>query len=163
MATLVAIAYPDINGAQQARNLLLSLQKQYLIDLADDVVVTRDSSGKIHLEKDNKLAVAGALRGALWGMLIGLLFFAPLLGAAVGAASGAIAGKFADYGIDANFTRGVSEKLAPNTSALFVLVRGGTPDRVLSELSRLGGTVLQTSLPMEAEEELRAALTGVTA
>src|SRR5215472_3152401 len=98
MATLVAIAYPDKNGAQQARNLLLSLQKQYLIDLADDVVVTRDMNGKIHLEQDKTLAVAGALRGALWGMLVGLLFFVPILGAAVGAATGAIAGSFIDYG-----------------------------------------------------------------
>ena len=158
MATLVAIAYPEQHKAQEARGLLMNLQKQYLIDLVESVVVTRDASGKIHLDQGNTTTAAGAMHGALWGMLIGLLFFVPLFGAAIGAASGAIAGRFADYGIDTNFMRSLAEKLAPSTSALFVLVRGATPDRVVAEMSRLGGTVLRTSLPVEAEERLQAAL-----
>jgi uncharacterized membrane protein len=159
MATLVAIAYPEQHRAQEARGLLMNLQKQYLIDLAETVVVTRDANGKIHLDQGSAATAAGAMHGALWGMLIGLLFFVPLLGAAVGAASGAIAGRFADYGIDHNFMRSLADKLAPGTSALFVLMRGATNDRVVTEMSKLGGTVLQTSLPTEAEERLQSALT----
>lgn len=158
MATLVSIVYPDKNQAIEVRNVLTRLQSQYLIDVVDAVVVTRDDKGKTHLDQLAPLVEMGAMNGALWGMLIGILFFAPLLGVAVGAVSGALAGKFSDYGIEDNFMRALGEKLQPNTSALFVLARGGTPERVLPEIAPYGGTVLQTSLPAAAEEQLRVAL-----
>jgi uncharacterized membrane protein len=158
MATLVSIVYPDQERARKVRNVLARLQTEYLVDVADAVVVTRDDKGKVHLDQSAPLVEMGAMNGALWGMLIGLLFFAPLLGAAVGAASGALAGKFSDYGIDDNFMRALGQKLQPNNSALFVLARGGTPERVLPEIAPYGGTVLQTSLPPDAEARLQAAL-----
>ena len=99
MATLVSIVYPDKNRALEVRNVLVRLQAQYLIDVVDAVVVTRDDKGKTHLDQLAPLVEMGAMNGALWGLLVGILFFAPLLGAAVGAASGALAGKFSDYGI----------------------------------------------------------------
>lgn len=105
MATLVSIVYPDKNQAIEARNALTRLQSQYLIDVIDAVVVTRDDKGKTHLDQLAPLVEMGAMNGALWGMLIGILFFAPLLGVAVGAVSGALAGKFSDYGIEDNFMR----------------------------------------------------------
>jgi uncharacterized membrane protein len=158
MATLVAVAYPEIDRAHEARNVLMRMQKQFLIDIADAVVVTRDDKGKVHLDQAVPLGRMSAMRGALWGMLVGLLFLVPLFGAALGAATGALAGRFADYGINDDFMRALSEKLQPNTSALFVLARGGTPERILPEVSKFGGTVLQTSLPPEAEQELQSAL-----
>src|SRR5262245_47690723 len=110
MATLVAIAYPDQARALEVRNVLGRLQKQYLVDLVDAVVVTRDENGKVHLKQSVPLTGISAVNGALWGMLIGLLFFSPIVGAAIGAASGAIAGKLSDYGIDDNFMREIAEK-----------------------------------------------------
>ena len=160
MATLVAIAYPDKNRALEVRSVLGRLQKEYLVDLVDAVVVTRDDQGKVHLNQSVPLVGIKALNGALWGMLIGLLFFSPIIGAAIGAGWGAIAGKLSDYGIDDNFMRALAEKFQPNTSALFVLARGGVPDRVLPEIAKYGGTVIQTSLPPETEEQLRAALSA---
>jgi len=163
MATLVAIAYPDKDRAQEVRSVLSRLQRQYLVDLVDAVVVTRDDKGKVHLNQSVPLVGISAANGALWGMLIGLLFFSPIVGAAIGAGWGAIAGKLSDYGIDDNFMRTLAEQLQPNTSALFVLARGGVPDRVLPEIAKYGGTVIQTSLPQETEEQLRVALSGGTA
>src|SRR5215510_11050449 len=160
MATLVAVAYPDKDRALEVRSVLGRLQKQYLVDLVDAVVVTRDADGKIHLDQSVPLIGITAFRGALWGMLIGLLFFSPIIGAAIGAGAGAIAGKLSDYGIDDNFMRALAENFQPNTSALFVLARGGVPERVLPEIAKYGGTVLHTSLPPETEEQLRAALTS---
>jgi uncharacterized membrane protein len=154
MATLVAIAYPDKEKALEARALLGRMQKEYLVDIADAVVVTRDGNGKVHMEQAIPLAKAGALNGALWGLLVGLLFFVPLFGAAIGAVTGALAGKFSDYGIDDKFMKTLGEKLQPNTSALFVLAKGGTPERVLPEIARLGGHIIQTSLPPETEARL---------
>jgi uncharacterized membrane protein len=42
--------------------------------------------------------------------------------------------------------------------ALFVLIRKTTPDKVLEQLKQFKGRVVQTSLTVEKESELRAAL-----
>jgi uncharacterized membrane protein len=41
--------------------------------------------------------------------------------------------------------------LQPGSSALFVLVRESTPDRMLPEVSEYGGTVLHTWLSQDAQ------------
>ena len=46
------------------------------------------------------------------------------------------------------------------SSALFVLVRKVTPDKVLAELKGTGGIILQTSLAHEEERKLQGALNG---
>ena len=52
----------------------------------------------------------------------------------------------------------MGEQLTPGSSALFVLVRKSTPDRVIPELRELGGKVFTTSL--SKEQQLREALEG---
>ena len=47
MSTLVVIDYESEVKAVEVRLALLKMQKQYLIDLADAVVVVRDAKGKI--------------------------------------------------------------------------------------------------------------------
>ena len=68
------------------------------------------------------------------------------------------AGKLAEAGVDKNFTKSVGDKLKPGNSALFVLVRSVTADKVLPELSKFGGTVVQTNLSKKAEAELQKQL-----
>ena len=101
----------------------------------------------------------------MWGTLIGLLFLNPLIGmvtgAALGAGSGALAGALADYGIDDSCFGSVGSTIQPSSSALFVLVRSVTADRVLPELQPFEGTVLRTSLSNEQEARLQQALQGV--
>jgi uncharacterized membrane protein len=134
------------------------LQKQQLITLEDAATVVRGQDGKAKVQQANSLVGAGAFGGAFWGMLIGLLFWMPWLGLAIGAISGALSGKFADIGIDDNFIRAVSQKLTPGTSALFLMVREVTPDRVMEQLRGWPGvSVLSTSLSREAEQKLRDA------
>ena len=98
-------------------------------------------------------------------MLVGLLFLNPLAGlltgGALGAGAGALSGKLADYGINDDFIRSLGQTIQPGTSALFVLVRRASPDKILPELQQFKGTVLKTSLSNEQEERLRKALHGV--
>ncbi|MBJ42391.1 MAG: hypothetical protein CMJ80_03705 [Planctomycetaceae bacterium] len=162
MADLVVLAFDDVHKAQEARLTLLKLQKEYLVDLEDAVVVVKNDEGKIKLHQAVPLTALGASQGSFWGLLIGLLFGVPLLGVLSGAAFGALSGKLSDYGIDDNFIKELGEKIEPNTSALFVLVKQATPDKVVPELRQFGGHVLQTSLSAEAEAELSAALEGDT-
>ena len=88
MSTLIAVVFHDQSTAFEMRAALAKMQDQYLLEMDDAVVVTRDLKGKIKLHQAVSMTAAGAASGAFWGMLIGLLFFNPLLGAAVGAGAG---------------------------------------------------------------------------
>ena len=158
MSTLVVIGYEDLHKAEEVRLLLLKMQKDYLIDLEDAVVAFKNKDGKVKLNQIHHLTAAGAASGGFWGMLIGLIFLNPLLGFAAGAAAGAVSGALTDLGINDKFMKELAESFKPGTSALFVLVRQATTDKVLEELHGTGGKVLKTSLTHEDEKKLQEAL-----
>ncbi len=158
MSNLVVVAYPDEYRAAEVLASLRRLNREYLIDLDDACYVTKDARGKLKLHQNTSLAGAGAAWGGMWGLLSGLLFFVPFLGFAIGAGLGALGAKLSDYGIDDKFAKQLADTMQPNSSAIFMLVRRSTPDKVVPELAKFGGTVLQTSLPKETEEKLQAAL-----
>ena len=88
MSDLVVIAFPTEAKAEEVRQKLLAMQKEYLIELGDAVVAVKDSTGNVKLNQMINMTAAGAVTGAFWGSLIGLIFLMPLAGAALGAASG---------------------------------------------------------------------------
>ena len=100
MSDLVFIAYPSEQKAEEVREKVLEMQKEYLIELGDAVVAVKDDKGRIKLNQLMNTTAAGAASGAMWGALVGLVFLNPLLGAAIGAGSGALGGKLADVGIN---------------------------------------------------------------
>jgi uncharacterized membrane protein len=157
MANLVAIAYDDVEQAKQVMGTLGELQKERSIELEDAVIVEHRADGKMKLHQPSA-AGAGAAGGALWGGLIGLIFLMPLFGMALGAATGAAAGAASDYGIDDNFMKELGSKLPQGGAAVLVLVREATRDKVLPEVSKYGGHVIQTSLSNEEEAALQEAL-----
>jgi uncharacterized membrane protein len=162
MSTLVVIGYDDPYQAEEVRLKLWKLQKDYLIDLEDAVVATKDQAGKIKLHQAVNLTATGAVSGSFWGSLIGLIFLNPLLGMAVGAATGAVSGALTDVGINDKFMRDLAAALHPGSSALFVLARKATPDKVLEEIKGTGGRILQTSLSHDDEAKLQAALSAAS-
>jgi len=160
MSTLVVIEYEDLYKAEEVRLKLLRMQKDFLIDMEDAVVAVKDDTGKVKLHQAVNLTAAGAMSGGFWGALIGLIFLNPLLGVAAGAAAGAVSGALTDVGINDKFMKDLAAGMHSGSSALFVLVRKATPDRVLEELQGTGGKVLKTSLTHENETKLQAALSA---
>lgn len=158
MSTLVVVGYDDPFKAEEVRLKLQKMQQEYLIDLDDAVVVVKDKNGKIKLHQAINMTAAGAVSGGFWGTLIGLIFLNPILGMALGMASGAVSGALTDVGVNDNFMKELAATLCPNSSALFVLVRQMTPDKVLDELEGTGGKVLKSSLSHEDEAKLQTAL-----
>jgi uncharacterized membrane protein len=158
VSNLIVISFPDEQLAFEMRAALAKLQKEYLIDMEDVVVVTKDEKGKVKLHQAVNLTAAGAVGGGFWGMLIGMIFLNPLLGAAVGAGAGALSGKFTDIGIDDEFMKNLGEQFQPGCSAIFILVKKATPDKVMEALEQFKGKgkVLQTSLTKDEEDTLRA-------
>jgi len=161
MSTLVVIGYDNAFAAEEVRLKLRKLQADYLIDLEDAVVAVKDDAGKVKLHQAINLTAAGAVSGGFWGSLIGLIFLNPLLGFAVGASAGAASGALTDIGINDDFMKELAATLTPGSSALFVLVRKMTADKVLEAITGTGGKVLQTSLSHEDEDRLQAAISAL--
>ena len=168
MSNLVVFDFDGVHTADEVLNKLRALQKEYLIDLEDACVVERPKGGKVHIKQAVNLttlgATAGGLRGAMWGTLVGLLFLNPLagmlIGGVTGAGAGALSGSLSDYGIRDDFIKKLSETIPEGSSALFVLFRSVTEDKVLPEIEPYKPRVLKTSLSNEAEAKLRAALSN---
>lgn len=158
MSDLIVVGFKDEFQAIEMRAKLIALQKEYLIDMEDVVVVTKDDSGSVKLHQAVNLTATGAATGSFWGLLIGFLFMNPILGVAVGAGAGAVSGHFTDVGINDNFMKELGETFEPGSSAIFVLVRKSTPDKVMDALKGFGGTVLQTSLSADNEHQLQEVL-----
>jgi uncharacterized membrane protein len=159
MSDLVFIAFDNEKQAEEVRDKVLEMQKEYLIDIGDAVIATRDQNGRVHLNQLMHPAAGGALAGAFWGMLIGWLFLMPVAGAAVGAAGGALGGALVDVGIsDDDMKRQANEALTPGTAGLFLLIRKMTADKVLEDLKGVGGKVIRTSFDHAKEDALKAAL-----
>ncbi len=158
MSDLVFIAFPDEQKAEEVRQRVLGLQREYLIELEDAVVVVKDADGRVKLNQMFNTTATGALSGALWGTLIGFIFLMPLVGTAIGAASGAIGGKLTDFGINDQFMKDAAGALQPGMAGLFLLIRKMTTDKVLADLKGVGGTVMRTSLDDKGEAALREAL-----
>jgi len=171
MTDLIAIHYDDMNQAERVRVELFGLHKRHLIDFDDALVVVRDEDGKVKLNQLHDLTLSGALNGGFWGLLLGAIFTLPFFGATIvalpfvssllGAGVGAISGSLADIGVDDDFARRCGEAFQPGTSALFVLVRKATPDKVLDVIRPYGGTVLTTSLTREQEAQIQAMLAPI--
>jgi uncharacterized membrane protein len=138
ISDLVVIAFPTEAKAEEVRQKLPAMQKDYLIELGDAVVAVKDSDGNIKLNQLINTTAAGAVTGTFWGGLIGLIFLMPLVGAALGAASGTLSGYLTDVGIDDKWMKETAAAIQPGTAALFVLVRKVTGDKVLDRPERRG-------------------------
>ncbi len=160
MSDLLVIEFPTEAQAEEVRQKILAMQKDYLIELGDAVVAVKAADGSVKLNQLVQPVKSGAVSGMFWGALIGLIFLNPIAGAAVGAASGAISGKFTDLGINDDFMRDAAATLQSGNAALFLLIRRMTTDKVMAALEGAGGKVLRSSFDETKDEALQAALAG---
>jgi len=162
MSELIVIGYPNEHTAHDVWHELVRLERDFLIDLDDAAVIRRDLNGKLHVTTPAHHGVArGSLSGFFWGTVIGviLLPFAPLFIAA-GGLMGSALGVAGDLNIKDDFKNQAQDLVQPGSSAIFVVLRKVTPDKFLEGIRPYGGTVLQTSLPPDAEMRLMTALHG---
>ena len=175
MSDLVVIVYPSEEKAEEVRQRLLRMQREYLIDLEDAVIAVKKEEGFVRLNQLINPTAIGAASGSLWGLLVGTIFMvpaaaatagaalAPLVGAALGGATGAISGALTDLGIDDAFIERIASELQPGKAALFLLIRKMTTDKVLEALRGTGGFVLRTSFDHSKEQALREAVEAAVA
>jgi uncharacterized membrane protein len=87
----------------------------------------------------------------------------PLAGAAVEADSSTLTGRLTDLGVNNDFVRRAARTLQSGNTALFLLIRRMTTDKVLAALRGVGGTVMRSSFDETKEAALQAALAHVRA
>ena len=168
MSDLIVVGFDSTTKADEVLWRLRAMQSQDLVDLEDAVVVIRDQAGRVQLKQSIDLAdlqaSSGLLAGSFLGGLIGMLFLNPtagfLLGGMFGAGAGALSGSLADYGIEDDFIKSLAQTIPNHSSALFVLVRKARLNKVLAQLSDVGGKVLQTTLSSDQEKRLQEVLAG---
>jgi len=163
MTTLTVWKFDTPTGADETISTLEILAKQELIQLHDAATVSWVPGAKKPKTRQlRNLTAGGAMSGMFWGMLFGLIFLVPLFGAAIGAAAGALGGSLADVGIDDNFIKSVRDKIAPGTSALFLMSSDAVVDKVKAALEESGHKpeLLQSNLSAEQEQALREMMAG---
>jgi uncharacterized membrane protein len=157
MSDLIVLSFEAESDAAATLQSLRQVERAGHLAPADTAIVTKDPDGKIHYknELDTGVETGAVVGGILGGMF---MFMFPVAGIALGAGAGALVGKLADMGIDKKFEQDVAEALQPGSSALFLLLKGEDPNAVMAAVRGHKGKVLQTNLPTDFEDQLRAAI-----
>jgi uncharacterized membrane protein len=160
MSTLIAITYDDLATGQQAFNALGEMQKMQILELEDAAFASKNEKGKVKVKDtlEHQATGASATWGFFWGFLIGLIFGGPLFWGLFTALLSGLFAKHRDIGVDNKFMKEVADALPMGGSAIFMLVVKATPDKVIAEMQKYGGHVVQTSLSEEDEKALQEAL-----
>jgi uncharacterized membrane protein len=79
------------------------------------------------------------------------LLLMPLTGLVLGAERSGLTTRLVEHGIDDQFASDLLQQIEHGGSAIVLLTRATTRDRVLAEIARFGGTVLRTSVSVEAD------------
>lgn len=162
MSELVVITFENAQEAERLAATLRNLQKEGALELQDLRVVVKDADGKVRIHDDAGHPVAAG--AAIGGVIGGFLFlFAPVLGIAAGAAAGGLIARTMDMDVDKKFVQEIANSLKPNTSALFVLGSNANRAAVLNSLKGHQGTLVQTTLSGDMEEQLKRALSEPSA
>jgi uncharacterized membrane protein len=126
----------------------------------DDAAVVSWPSGRRKPSTRDVGAITGPGRlwGGFWGVLLAVIFITPLAGPTFGAAAGAFAGSLADFGVADDFVKQVREDVVPGTSAIFVITRRASAERLAAELQSVAVACAGSALSPAQEQRLRDAL-----
>ncbi len=166
MSDLVIVVFEGRHTADEALLRLQKMSMDWEVDLDEVVVMTRDTGGVLRTRNSDTLTATGFLGGtslgAMTGALLGAMAGNPaagfLAGSAVGASSGTLAGMLDQADEEDALAARVGAKMKPDSSALAMIGWTNRPTKVLGELDDFKGEVIETSLSVSDEKELRAAL-----
>lgn len=142
MSELVVVNFDDKYKADAVLLELLKLEQEYLADLEDAVIITKNAQGKIRVKPYHDLVKPGDLSNELWGGIISSTFFHRFL-------------TIKESVFDSNFLTEVEESLKPNSSSLFVLINYAYPEKIIAEFHRFEGKLIRTTLSKHQIENLQ--------
>jgi uncharacterized membrane protein len=74
LSDLLVIELPSEEKAEGVREMLLAMQKEYLIKLGDAVIAVKKASGRVKLNQLFQPVAQGAASSPLWGSLIAFCY-----------------------------------------------------------------------------------------
>ena len=157
MSHLIAMVFDDQFEGEEARAALHRLAGEGLLEMNDTVFIARKAHGKTSVSqetqvmgRDQKIGhVAGLIAAAVTGTIPFVL---------AGTLAGRLIGKLTDQGITRKFIRDLKKELQPGTSGL-VLLGSSDPERrqkIEERMQGFGGTVFESNLPPELQEEIES-------
>jgi uncharacterized membrane protein len=149
MSNLYVVGFDQLHKAEELSRKLQELQSEYLLDLEEVVVAVKDEKGKVKLQQT--VTAQEPVFVGFCQSLATMIFLNAMMATA-------------SWGINEHFMKELAGTLIPGGSALFVLIRRPSPDRerVLKELSGIGGKILKTSVSHEDAAKLQAALSAAS-
>lgn len=160
MPTLAVVAYPDETSAATAGEQVQRLVRHLRIEPDAIAVVRRDREGRFHLTT-NHHPVAGEVSWAtVWMLVFALLFARPSSGRPDDAGLDELLELLVASGLDERFQAEVRDRLDPGTSALFLGLVAGPPDRVVDVLGDYGGELLPATITAAGLAALQEVLYG---
>ena len=168
MADLVIIVFEGRFTADDALMRIQRMEDTWEVDLNEAVVMTRDKNGVLRTRTNDELTAEGFLGGtsigAMTGTLLGAMAGNPaagfLAGSAVGGSSGMLSGMLGQAVDEDELAARVGAAMKPDSSALAMIGWTNRPTKVLDALSDFKGEVIESSLSISDEKELREALAG---
>lgn len=166
VSDLVIIVFEGRFTADEALLRIRRLQDDWEVNLEEAVVLTRDHNGILRAKTNNELTreglFAGTSIGALTGTLIGAVAGNPaagfLAGSAIGGGSGALSGALGQTFDEDELATRLGGAMKPDSSALAMIGFARRPTDVLDALSVFNGKVIESTLSISDEKELREAL-----
>ena len=158
-AHLWAVAYDNMDRAEQVRVEVTRLSEKHCLILRDSAVAVRYPDGIVTLDGEPFVSVPYLRSHSFASFLAGLALAAPPLTASTaGAFARAADNKVDEVGIREDFIREVQALMKPGTSALFVLDDEGDMEMILHKIQGLGGTVLKTNVVLERAKLIQSTL-----
>ena len=156
MATLTAVRFDTVGGADNALAVISMLHEQQLITVLDAALVSWPK-GKNRPSTRQVVSPTGTqlLDGTFWGMLFGLIFFVPVLDTGRREEMERLTSALSDVGINDNFIYQVRSKLTEGTSALFVLSRDAVVERIINASEGKKPDLITINLLRDEEMKLR--------
>jgi uncharacterized membrane protein len=162
VATLLAIGYADPDLGEVAQKVVQELEDELVLSADHVASIARDVKGRHHAHISHRVISArgGVDWGGFWRALFDLLGFVPSAGLALPPER---RGGINYQDIDQDFKDRLREQLKPGTSAVFLMIEHGTPEKAVEVLQRYGGRPHDTWLSTAELGRLRKALAPAAA
>src|SRR5262245_60129009 len=157
---LVVTMFDDEDAASAAYEALRRLEQDGGIAILDAATLVRHGDGTSEIKDTQDVDTRhGAAFGVISGALIGLVGgpAGAVVGAIAGGATGAASASAIDFGFPKEDLQALDEQLAPDSSALVVLVELTWLDKLDATLANFDGRSTSRSLHEEGQDRITAA------
>jgi uncharacterized membrane protein len=133
---VLVAAYPNEAAAQDDYQVVKDAHAEGLVGTYDAAVVTKDASGKVHVNKDETATRKGAWWGAAAGAAVGVIFPPAVLGAAaVGGVIGGVSGHLAK-GMPRSDAKELGDFIDPGQAGLIVVGESQVEEAIQNAVTR---------------------------